>query len=188
MSEIISCPSCQKKVQVPEALGGQDVQCPTCGATFVAHLPGTSAPAPSSGGAHERWETTERPASWKDEEAGRRPPPYDDRGDYRRPAHGEYGRSDDYRRRDLMPHRGAMILTLGIVGILLCNIVAPFAWVMGNADIAEIRNGRMDPDGEGLTQAGRILGMIGTALMVLSFCLVGLWFLLIITATAGRNF
>ena len=32
--------------------------------------------------------------------------------------------------------------------------------------IEEIRAGRMDPSGEGMVQAGRVLGMISTILMV----------------------
>lgn len=35
---------------------------------------------------------------------------------------------------------------------------------MGNADLREMDQGRMDPSGRGLTQAGRILGMIQTLL------------------------
>jgi hypothetical protein len=185
MSEIISCPSCKRKVQIPQTLAGQDVQCPTCGATFVAQLPGAA--APSGGGAPERWETTERPASWSDQPPAREAPPYDDWGDYGRPPPDDYGRVGGYRRRDFAPHRGALILTLGIIGIVLCNLTAPIAWIMGNTDITEIRGGRMDPEGEGLTQAGRILGMVGTALLVLSVCLVGLWFMLIFSVAGARR-
>jgi hypothetical protein len=41
---------------------------------------------------------------------------------------------------------------------------------MGNNDLAEMRAGRMDPEGEGLTNAGRICGIIGTILMVVAGC------------------
>lgn len=164
MSEIISCPSCQRKVQVPEVLAGQDVQCPTCGATFVAKLPGASKATP------ERWETgVDRPPSWKE------PLPqggHEDYRDYGRP--GDYDRAFDPYRRDLMPHRGTTILVFGLLGVVLCPFFAPAAWIMGNADMTEIRAGRMNPDGEGLTQAGRIIGIIGTALGLLWMCSMGL--------------
>jgi hypothetical protein len=173
MSEIISCPSCQRKVQVPEALAGQDVQCPTCGATFVAQLPGMSPSPPAS----EPWAApSEQPDSWRDRPSGRRSPPYNDRGEVGRYPEDEdepYGR---HRQRDLIPHRGALILTLGILAIFLCSPLGIFAWVMGNTDMAQIRAGRMDPDGEGLTQAGRIIGMITTGILLLQLCLCGLYF------------
>ena len=52
--------------------------------------------------------------------------------------------------------------------------VAPVAWILGNADIQEIRAGRMDRDGEGLTQAGRICGMIGSLFLAFYMCCCGL--------------
>jgi hypothetical protein len=195
MSEIISCPSCQRKVQVPESLAGQDVQCPQCGATFVAQLGGAGAPARQAPErqAPERWEdvSAERPPSWSEPSPGYdRPshdrPPYGERRDYGRQPYDDIGRFGA-RRRDFMPHRGGLILALGLIGILVCGFAAPFAWIMGNTDIAEIRAGRMDPDGEGLTQAGRILGIIGTVLTLLSVCGVGLLVLMSMAAApSGR--
>lgn len=81
------------------------------------------------------------------------------------------------------PHRGGLILTLGILGIVICAICGIVAWVMGNADMRAIRAGQMDPAGEGLTQAGRILGMIATILMIVGVCI---WVILMIAAV-GAN-
>ena len=53
---------------------------------------------------------------------------------------------------------------------------------MGNSDLVEMRAGRMDPEGEGVTQAGRICGMIGTGLNVLWLCCGGLQFLAAVVA------
>ena len=50
------------------------------------------------------------------------------------------------------PHRGVLILVLGILSLTVCGILAPFAWVMGNTDLEKMRAGQMDPSGEGLTQ------------------------------------
>lgn len=43
MSDIVQCPFCPRKLQVPAEVLGQQVQCPSCGRTFVA---GESAPEP----------------------------------------------------------------------------------------------------------------------------------------------
>lgn len=65
----------------------------------------------------------------------------------------------------LAAHRGATILVLGVLSWLLCPIVPGImAWVMGNEDLREMDAGRMDPSGRGLTDAGRILGMINVLL------------------------
>jgi hypothetical protein len=47
------------------------------------------------------------------------------------------------------------------------------AWVMGGGDLREMRAGRMDPTGQGMTQAGYIIGMIATLLALVAF-LIGL--------------
>jgi DNA-directed RNA polymerase subunit RPC12/RpoP len=73
-----------------------------------------------------------------------------------------------------VPHRGALILTLGLLSFLLtCVLLGLPAWIMGMNDIKEMRAGRMDPSGEGLTIAGMVLGIIATiitALLVLFVC------------------
>ena len=66
----------------------------------------------------------------------------------------------------MQPHRGGLILALGILGFILCQLLAPVAWVMGKGDLAAMDAGQMDPEGRGLTQAGYILGIIGTLLMI----------------------
>jgi len=67
----------------------------------------------------------------------------------------------------LRPHRGVLILVFGILGLVLCFPFGIAAWIMGNGDMKEIRSGRMDPTGEGLTQAGRICGIVATILALL---------------------
>lgn len=80
----------------------------------------------------------------------------------------------------VQPHRGTLILVLGILGIVLCAVLAPFAWMMGNTDLREMAAGRMDRSGEGLVQAGRICGIIGTVLLIVSVLIVCLYFAVII--------
>jgi hypothetical protein len=170
MPEIVTCPSCQRKLQAPESILGQDVQCPSCGATFVAAVvapPPRVQPVPRD---------SERPAP-----GGRRGRAADD-----------YGLDDDRGGREgwrppprealppgqRLPHRGAAVLTLGIlalVSLVICVpslILGPIAWVMGSNDLILIRSGRMDRSGEGLTAGGQTCGIIATILGGIGLVLV----------------
>ncbi|MCX6901913.1 MAG: DUF4190 domain-containing protein [Verrucomicrobia bacterium] len=73
----------------------------------------------------------------------------------------------------MQPHRGTLILVLGILSLVLCGPVGIAAWIMGNTDLKEIDAGRMDPVGRGTTNAGRICGIIGTVLTAIGV-IVGL--------------
>jgi hypothetical protein len=73
----------------------------------------------------------------------------------------------------MKPHRGTLILVLGILSLVVCGPVGIAAWIMGNSDLKAIDSGSMDPDGRGSTNAGRICGMIGTILTVIGL-IVGL--------------
>ena len=61
-----------------------------------------------------------------------------------------------------------MILVFGILGLLLCQVLGIVAWVMGSSDLKEMDAGTMDPTGRGLTQAGKICGIVATVLAILS--------------------
>lgn len=85
---------------------------------------------------------------------------------YQAPSTSPYAaqRSTGY----VTPHRGALILVLGIIGLVTsCPILSIMAWVMGTSDLNEMRAGRMDASGMGMTQAGQILGMIYSILAIL---------------------
>jgi hypothetical protein len=69
--------------------------------------------------------------------------------------------------RYMQPHRGGLVLALGLLGIFFCSVLCIAAWIMGATDLREIRAGRMDQGGYGLTMAGMIIGIIGTALTAL---------------------
>jgi hypothetical protein len=62
----------------------------------------------------------------------------------------------------MKPHRGVLILVLGILGLIICPPLAIAAWFMGDNDLKKMKNGNMDSLGRDLTKAGRILGIIGT--------------------------
>ncbi len=73
----------------------------------------------------------------------------------------------------LKPHRGGLILTLGILSwVLLGPLSSFFAWFLGKSDMREMDAGRMDPDGRNLTQVGMILGMIYSILTIVGVLFV----------------
>ena len=76
------------------------------------------------------------------------------------------------------PHRGGLILALGIIGLVACAPVGIFAWVMGKKDLAAIDGGSMDPTGRGTTQAGMVCGIVATVLL-------GLQIIVLIIVIAG---
>ena len=66
------------------------------------------------------------------------------------------------------PHRGVMILVLGIFSLFCsCVIIGIIAWVLANNDLREMDAGRMDPSGRGLTQAGKVLGIISVVVAII---------------------
>ena len=83
------------------------------------------------------------------------------------------------RHRFQVPHRGGMILAFGILGwVFSCPVFAVMAWVMGTSDLREMRSGRMDSSGMGLTQAGHVLGMIYTLLWLI-VCIIAVFVMLL---------
>ena len=80
-------------------------------------------------------------------------------------------------RRDAEPHRGTFILLLGIGSLALFWIgivgvpLGVAALVMGRGDTRKMRARDMDREGEGLTQAGIVCGIVGIVLG--SLCTVG---------------
>lgn len=56
---------------------------------------------------------------------------------------------------------GAGILTMGILGMIVCPFLAPIAWIWGNSHAASCRAAGMKPNS--MATAGRVLGMIVTA-------------------------
>lgn len=80
------------------------------------------------------------------------------------------------------PHRGALILILGIMGIVTtCPIPSIMAWVMGSYDLGEMHMGRMDESGQGMTNVGRMLGMIFSMVYVVS-AVIAMFVLVLVAA------
>ena len=64
------------------------------------------------------------------------------------------------------PEGAVIVFVMGLLGLLLCPILAPVAWIMGNSYMAKCQAMAVEP--EGLAVAGRILGIIGTCLLILA--------------------
>lgn len=154
----ILCPACGRSLWLPPAQLGRHVACPSCRYEWITEKEDAPEPAQRA--------RRSRPADWEDD--------YDDEDD---PQYVE-----EAPRRDLVPHRGGTILTLGLVGLCL-SFLAPLgillglaAWVMGQGDLRQMKRNEMDSDGQGMTLGGIITGILGL-IMGLFFLLAcaGLW-------------
>lgn len=72
------------------------------------------------------------------------------------------------------------VLVLGIVGMFF-NVVAPVAWVLGNQELDAIYAGRRSPEGESNARVGKILGIIGTVLLIVGIAVLALVLIAIVS-------
>lgn len=152
MPLVIECPQCKRRLNVPDDLLGRRVKCPSCATEFEA----VESVIPIDEGSESVAPEVRPPAPAPNPFAYDEPQP-------RYPGGPEEGYS-------IAPHRGAIILTLGIVG--LCMSCCPLTgWIlggiamsMGNTDLYEMARNRMDRSGRGMTQAGKICGTIAVVI------------------------
>lgn len=64
--------------------------------------------------------------------------------------------------------RGVLILVLGILSLVCCSPLGVVAWVMGNSALREIDAAPGRYGNRQIVQIGRILGIIGTVLLILT--------------------
>ena len=76
-------------------------------------------------------------------------------------------------------------LVLGILGVALCGLLAPFAWSIGHSSLREIDASDGALGGRGKAQAGYILGIVGTILLCLSILFVVLFFVAFSTSSSS---
>ncbi len=177
----VRCPSCNEVLEVP--------------AESPAAPPGPAPGFTPAGQGEERGYPERRPSREEEEPPPRRgrEEEYSDRpagrtdDDYDRPRRRDDDdrprrRDEDYddypRRRRFgggKPHRGGNILTMGILSIVFAFCCVPagvvlgiVAIVQGNNDLKEMDAGIMDESGRGSTNGGRICGIIGIVLSILS--------------------
>ena len=78
-----------------------------------------------------------------------------------------------------------MLIIFGVLGIICCVIFGILAWVMGQGDLKEMAAGQMDPSGEGMAKAAKILGIVSVVLNVIGILIWGLMMAGIFAAAAG---
>jgi hypothetical protein len=230
------CPSCGRRLQMPEEVLGKQVQCPSCRSTFLAqaHSPEECdrtvpvaqemAPAPADGTRETKAEEAPQLSLDDDQNpvipSSQLPPPplslrpvllEAESADDPLPAAptrrcpscheliprnsencrfcgervGRHGDAWNALRRDCDPHRGGLILALGVIGLVASFLyifalvglpLSIAAWTMAETDLKRIKARTMDPEGKANTQAGKVCGIFGTligSLWVLVFCCIG---------------
>ena len=104
-------------------------------------------------------------------------PPYGGQPPYgSAPPPGGYGSQENHPK-------STTALVLGILGVVCCSIAAPFAWSIGKKTVAEIDASGGQLGGRSQAQAGYILGIVGTVLLIL-----GILFFILAAVTGGLSF
>jgi predicted Zn finger-like uncharacterized protein len=217
MTKLIrECPSCSRKVRVPDELLGKMVKCPTCGHTFAATQPSPAAPGASVSGttsaltglaappetdAAETLSHVQAPSSSVPTpvlspcpschqlipDSAKRCPHCDAEIEDDEGQTWEAG-SAPSGRRDAEPHRGNTVLVMGILSLVIPwigLILGIAAIVMGRRDLVKMRGAMMDRDGQSVTQAGWICGIIGTCLQTLACAGCGVYIAFVIAVATA---
>ena len=73
-----------------------------------------------------------------------------------------------------------MVLTLGILSLMVCAVLGPFAWSMGRQDLAKMDAREMDDRERSLVQGGMVCGIVATIILgfVAAFFLI--WLLMVV--------
>jgi hypothetical protein len=206
MPELVACPTCGCKVQMPEGILGRRVRCFGCGNSFVAapsppapeRKPPPPKPVPPRRAADEDEEeavplpfcpSCGRPVRWKARRCSHCGEEFEDESAYGRPARR---REPPPPQFDGLPHRGELITNLGNISLVVgCLSMCLFglgavvsvplgvaAWVLAQNDLAQMRAGRMDPAGKTLTENGRGAAITGIALSLAIVAAYVLFFLI----------
>jgi len=61
--------------------------------------------------------------------------------------------------------QAVLALVLSILHFVVCPVLAPVAWWMGQTELTAIADGRRDPVNQGTANAAKIVGIIGTVLL-----------------------
>ena len=78
--------------------------------------------------------------------------------------------------------KATTILVMGILGLVLCQVLGPFAWSMGSKALREIDASQGTLGGRETVNIGRILGIVSTVLLGLGILAV---LLVLVLAVAG---
>jgi hypothetical protein len=106
-------------------------------------------------------------------------------GQYQQPGQ-PYGQPYPYGYPVAQDHPKAVTaMVLGILGLVMCQLVSPFAWAMGKRTLAEIdaSGGRLG--GRGQAQTGFVLGIVGTVLLGVGLLFLVIYFVFVVLVFGG---
>lgn len=112
------------------------------------------------------------PEGWNQPPGGYGPPPG--------PYGGGYPQGYGYGMPQQDHPDATTVLVLGILGLVVCGIIAPFAWSKGNKALQEIEASGRTIGGHGMVQAGRICGIVGTILLIFSAVFMVIYLVIVI--------
>jgi hypothetical protein len=217
MPIIFNCPTCQAQLTLSDAAAGRRGKCPHCKGEIIVPTasPAVTAPPPAAPAAAPTLEISgvTIPAAAPvmaappvvPVMAAAAPPPVAPPfqpvgwGDVHPVAHRH-----DFRPGRGQPHRGVIVMVLGIIGIVVSLLsyfvfCCPFLGlpagllglglglggaIMGGADLKKINAGIMDVDGKGMTLAGLICGIVGSVVVTPSLVLSGFMTIMMIIGAA----
>jgi hypothetical protein len=96
---------------------------------------------------------------------------------------GPYGAPGPYGGMPVEHPQGTTILVLGILSLVVCGLLGPFAWSMGNSAQREIDQNPMAYTNRGSVVAGRICGIVATVLLIITAVFV----VIAVIAAAGAS-
>lgn len=167
-----NCPACGK------SMNAELSRCPWCGdagasdATVRASSSGETRPCPFC---REPIQDSAVKCRWCGETVGKAPPPVVTATPAASPS--------TLPPPQLQPPPGTTPLVLGIIGIVACQMLAPFAWYMGRQYEAQCRAMGVEPDGNG--KAGKVLGIVGTILLGIQLLCVVAYILFAVLAVGA---
>ncbi len=82
--------------------------------------------------------------------------------------------------------QASTVMVLGILSLVVCGLLGPIAWSMGNTELGRIDRGEADPSARGSAVAGRICGMIASIILIIGVVAVVLLFGIAATSSATR--
>jgi hypothetical protein len=66
----------------------------------------------------------------------------------------------------IFPSRASTVLTLGILSLVVCSVMGPIAWAMGNEELRRMDSGQTPDDQRGTVTAGRVCGIVASCLLM----------------------